>query len=33
MGSLKDALLKAGIKETVKPSAINQREKISKNKR
>jgi hypothetical protein len=32
MGSLKDALLKVGIKETVKPSAANQREKLSKSK-
>jgi hypothetical protein len=32
MGTLKDALLKAGIKETAKPSAANQREKLSKSK-
>lgn len=32
MGSLKDALLKAGIKETPKPSDPNQREKIAKKK-
>lgn len=30
MGTLKDALLKAGIKETPKPSAPNQREKLAK---
>ncbi len=30
MASLKDALLKAGLKETSKPSAVNQREKLSK---
>ncbi len=30
MGSLKDALLKVGIKETPKPSAPNQREKLKK---
>ena len=32
MGSLKDALLKAGIKETQKPVAPNQREKLAKKK-
>lgn len=32
MGSLKDALLKAGMKETAKPSAANQRDKIAKSK-
>jgi hypothetical protein len=32
MGSLKDALLKVGIKETAKPSAPNQREKLAKKK-
>ncbi|MGZ3788990.1 MAG: hypothetical protein ACXVLQ_10725 [Bacteriovorax sp.] len=30
MASLKDALLKAGMKETQKPSTVNQREKIAK---
>lgn len=30
MASLKDALLKAGLKETAKPSVANQREKLSK---
>lgn len=32
MGSLKDALLKAGMKETPKPASANQREKIAKKK-
>ena len=32
MGSLKDAMLKAGLKETQKPSVHNQREKIAKKK-
>lgn len=32
MGSLKDALLKAGIKETPKPTKHNEREKIAKKK-
>jgi hypothetical protein len=32
MGSLKDALLKVGIKETPKPSSQNEREKVSKKK-
>jgi hypothetical protein len=30
MGSLKDAMLKVGLKETAKPSANNQREKVAK---
>jgi RNase P subunit RPR2 len=33
MGSLKDALLKAGLKETVSPKAHNQREEIAKKKK
>lgn len=32
MPSLKDALMKAGLKETPKPSQLNQREKIAKKK-
>lgn len=32
MGSMKDALAKIGIKETPKPAAPNQREKIAKKK-
>lgn len=32
MGSLKDALLKAGLKETQSPKAANQREAIAKKK-
>jgi hypothetical protein len=32
MGSLKDAMLKVGLKETQKPAAVNQREKIAKKK-